>query len=59
MNYQLMINGFLPISIAKEDRLAYLETLEAYAVDGDLQPFAEMIANLESTQLNDYLSILP
>jgi Fic family protein len=59
MNYQLMINGFLPISIAKEDRLAYFETLEAYAVDGDLQPFAEMIANLESTQLDDYLSILP
>ena len=59
MNYQLMINGFLPISIAKEDRLPYFETLEAYAVDGDLHPFAEMIANLESTQLDDYLSILP
>ena len=59
MNYQLMIDGFLPISIAKEDRLAYFETLEAYAVDGDLQPFAEMIANLESIQLDDYLSILP
>jgi Fic family protein len=59
MNYQLMINGFLPISIAKEDRLAYFETLEAYAVCGDLQPFAEMIADLESTQLSEYLSILP
>ena len=59
MNYQLMINGFLPVSIAKEDRLAYFETLESYAVDGDLQPFAEMIADLESIQLDDYLSILP
>jgi len=59
MNYQLMINGFLPISIAKENRLPYFETLEACAADGDLQPFAETIANLESTQLDDYLSILP
>jgi Fic family protein len=59
MNYQLMINGFLPISIAKENRLEYFETLEAYAVDGDLKPFAEMIASLENLQLDDYLTIVP
>ena len=47
MNYQLMSNGFLPVSIAKEDRLAYFEALEAYAVGGDLKPFAYMIAELE------------
>ena len=44
MNYQLMANGFLPVSIAKENRLEYFEALEAYAVNGELQPFAEMIA---------------
>ena len=58
MNYQLMINGFLPVSIAKENRLEYFNTLEAYAVHGNLKPFSEMIAELEETQLDEYLSII-
>ena len=58
MNYQLMRNGFLPISIQKENRLQYFETLESYAVNGDLIPFAEMIAELEMIQLDEYLSIV-
>ena len=40
MNYQLMANGFAPISIAKENRLDYFNALEAYAVEGDILPFA-------------------
>ena len=36
MNYQLMAAGFLPVSIAKEERTEYFETLEAIAADGDL-----------------------
>lgn len=57
MNYQLMVNGFLPVSIAKENRLEYFEALEAYAVNGELQPFTEMIALLEEQRLDEYLSI--
>lgn len=57
MNYQLMAAGFLPVSIAKENRLEYFEALEAYAVNGDLQPFAEMIATLESERLDEYLGL--
>ena len=59
MNYQLMINGFLPVSIVKEKRLSYFETLEEYAVNGNLKPFADMIAELEAEQLKDYLTLLP
>ena len=58
MNYQLMTSGFLPISIAKEKRLEYFEALEAYAVDGDLNPFTEMIAVLEEQRLDEYLGIV-
>lgn len=58
MNYQLMASGFLPISIAKEKRLEYFEALEAYAVDGDLNPFTEMIAVLEEQRLDEYLGIV-
>lgn len=57
MNYQLMLAEFLPVSIAKEDRLAYYEALEAYAVQGDLGPFAEMVAELEERRLDEYLGI--
>ena len=57
MNYQLLSNGFLPVSIAKENRLEYFEALEAYAVNGDLAPFAEMIAGLEQQRLEEYIAI--
>lgn len=57
MNYQLMAARFLPVSIAKENRLEYFEVLEAYAVNGDLQPFVEMIAELEEERLDEYLRI--
>ena len=57
MNYQLMLAEFLPVSIAKEDRLAYYEAPEAYAVRGDLGPFAEMVAELEERRLDEHLGI--
>ena len=58
MNYQLMANGFAPISIAKENRLDYFNALDAYAVGGDISPFAEMIAELEEVQLDRYLAMI-
>lgn len=55
MNYQLMANGFLPISISKESRLKYFNALESYAVDGDLKPFADLVADLEEQKLDFYI----
>ena len=55
MNYQLLKNGFLPVSVAKEDRLAYYNALDKYAAEGDLQPFMELVATLEEKQLDKYL----
>lgn len=58
MNYQLMSGGFLPVSIAKENRLEYFDALESYAVGGNLKPFADMIAGLEEARLDEYLAII-
>ncbi len=58
MNYQLMGAGYLPVSIAKENRLDYYNALEAYAVKKDLAPFADLIADLEETQLDTYIKLL-
>lgn len=57
MNYQLLINGFPAVSIAKENRLDYFNALEAYAVEGNLAPFAEMIAELTRQRLDHYLAL--
>ena len=57
MNYQLLANGFPAVSIAKENRLDYFNMLEAYAVEGNLTPFAEMIAGLVEQQLDRYLAM--
>jgi len=54
MNFQLMAHGFLPVSIPKESRLEYFNTLESYAVDNDLRPFTDLIAGLEEVQLNRF-----
>lgn len=58
MNYQLMYAGFLPVSIAKEDRLEYYNALEAYATLGNLEHFADLIAELEEKQLDIYLGLI-
>jgi Uncharacterized conserved protein len=58
MNYQLMAHGFLPISIAKESRLEYFNTLESYAADGDLKLFTEFIAALEEQKLDFYIGAI-
>ena len=58
MNYQLLASGFLPVSIAKENRLEYCEALETYAMEGDLEPFSNMIAELEEQRLDEYLGIV-
>lgn len=57
MNYQLMAKGFLPVSVDKEKRLDYYNALEEYAVNKNLEPFANFIAELEEQQLDEYLKL--
>lgn len=58
MNYQLMIQGFLPVSIEKETRLEYYNALEEYAVNKNPASFADFIAELEEKQLDEYLRLV-
>jgi Fic family protein len=57
MNYQLLTNEFLPISIPQSRRLEYFTALESYAVENNLSPFVEFIAALEDDQLDKYLAM--
>lgn len=58
MNFQLMLQEFLPISIDKENRLEYYNVLEKYAVSGDLNPFTDFVADLEEKRLDEYLKLI-
>lgn len=58
MNYQLMASGFPAIDVKKENRLEYFNTLEAYAVEDNLTPFAELIGALAGQQLDRYLGMI-
>jgi len=57
MNYRLMENGFLPVSVKQENRLKYYDVLENYALNGDIIPFSEMIFELEEQRLREYLEV--
>lgn len=57
MNYSLMGNDFLPVNISTDNRIAYYESLDKYAAVGEIQPFADFIAELEVRRLEHYLSI--
>jgi Fic family protein len=46
MNYQLIADGFLPVSIPKDSRLDYFKSLESYAVNDDLKPFSSLVADI-------------
>ena len=58
MNYQLMANGYLPVSIPKEKRLEYFDCLEEYAVNKNLLPFVDFIAALEEKRLDFYIEAI-
>ncbi|MDR3223459.1 MAG: Fic family protein [Methanobrevibacter sp.] len=55
MNYQLLQNGFLPISIKTENKGSYYDALEEYGVNDNLNSLIELIHKLEEDQLDFYL----
>jgi len=59
MNYQLMHNGYMPISIQNKDKLNYYNALEEYAVNNNLESFTKIIFDLEHQKLNECISLIP
>lgn len=58
LNYQLLSQGYLTVSIVKEARLEINNALEQYAAHDNLQPSAEFVADLEEKQLDEYLGLV-
>ncbi len=55
MNYQLMRNGFPPVSISAKESLAYYNALDKYGSVRDLTSFAELLANLVEKRFDEFL----
>lgn len=58
MNYQLMFYNYPPVSIPVANKLHYYDCLESYAVEGDIKPFTNMLSELVSQRLEQYLEII-
>lgn len=58
MNYQLLKNGYLPISINNEDRIKYYEALEEYHLNNNLEPFTKLLYDLENEKLDFYIKAI-
>jgi len=53
LNYSLMKYGYCPIIIPCLDKERYFQSLEAYKVSKDMNPFIDLIKNLEIEYLNN------
>lgn len=58
LNYQLIRNGFLPISIPVEKRIEYFELLELFKVERQQEPFNEFIRDLVEAEYDRLVLVL-
>ena len=58
MNFELMKDGYVPVVIRKEDRLAYYEVLDKSHADGDHEDVVRLVAEGEERMLDLWLRVL-
>ena len=58
MNFILMKNGLLPISIPVKRRLEYFTLLEEFKVNKNPQPFEEFIYNLLDSEYDRLMALI-
>lgn len=56
LNYQLELDGFLPVSITRGLRNAYFQCIDEYKINKNSVPFMEFLADLEATRIQDFLN---
>ncbi|XMB72599.1 Fic family protein [Mycoplasmatota bacterium WC30] len=55
LNYQLELEGFLPISITKDLRNDYYKRIDEYKINKKIEPFTQFIAELEEMRIKEFL----
>ncbi|MDT8336447.1 MAG: Fic family protein [Candidatus Izemoplasmatales bacterium] len=55
LNYQLELDGYLPVSITKEQRDLYFKNIDEYKINKKIEPFAEFLADLEAARIKEFI----
>ena len=58
MNFELMKNGFPPVVLKVENRLAYYEALDKAHTLGDYEPFISLVVSLVEESFEPYWFVL-
>jgi len=56
LNYQLELEGFLPISITKGIRNDYFMNIDEYKINKNMEPFTAFLAGLVEKRMKDFLA---
>lgn len=56
LNYQLELEGFLPVSITKGIRNEYFMNIDEYKINKDIEPFTTFLAGLVEKRMKDFLA---
>ncbi len=55
LNYQLELDGYLPISITKEERDDYFHNIDEYKINKKIEPFTEFLAELQAERIKEFI----
>lgn len=55
LNYQLELEGYLPVSITREQRDDYFRNIDEYKINKKIEPFTEFLADLEAKRIKEFL----
>jgi Fic family protein len=55
LNYQLELDGFLPVSVKKGMRDEYYRNIDEYKINKRIEPFTEFLAKLEKERIDTFL----
>jgi Fic family protein len=56
LNYQLELEGFLPVSITKGIRNVYFANIDEYKINKNIVPFTDFLADLEGKRIVEFLN---
>ena len=56
LNYQLELEGYLPVSITKGIRNDYFMNIDEYKINKDIEPFTAFLAGLVGKRIKDFLA---
>ena len=56
LNYQLELEGYLPVSITKGLRNEYFMNIDEYKINKDIEPFTAFLAGLVEKRIKDFLA---